>query len=381
MIEALLKKLSESSGVSGHEDRVRALVRTEMEKYADKVWISRLGSVVALKRGRAKNGKFPNSSKEERPRVLLEGHMDEIGLVVTNLERGFIRFDEIGGFDVRVLLGQQVVVHGRRDLPGLIGSRAPHVFTEAERTKAVPMDKLFVDVGLPEEKVSELVQVGDTITIARRVVNLKGGLLAGKAFDDRAAVVTVIDALRQLQALAHPWDVYAVSNVQEEDGAFFAGATTTTFEIRPDVAIALDVNHADQPGVNEMNVTPLREGPGIARGPNIHPLIHERLVKIAQDNEIPHRVTVYPGATGTNAWAMQVVAEGIPTGLIDLPLRYMHTSVETLSVDDLERASRLLAQFVASLDDEFAKQVRGEMIPVTGEKATRKKTIRARRKK
>lgn len=381
MIEDVLKKFSEATGVSGHEAPIRELVRAEFEKYADEVWVSRLGSVIALKRGQAKNGKSPASSKENlRPRVLLEGHMDEIGLIVTNIEKGFIRFAQIGGFDARVLLAQEVVVHGRRDLPGVIGSRPPHVLTDSERMKAVPMNELFIDVGLSEEQVRELVAIGDTITLARQVINLKGGLLAGKAFDDRAAVVTVLEALRQLQSLAHAWDVYVVANVQEEEGAFFAGATTTTFEIHPDIAIALDVNHADQPGVNETNVTPLRAGPGIARGPNIHPFVHERLVNTATAHEIPHSVTVYPGATGTDAWAMQIVAEGIPTGLLDLPLRYMHTSVETLCVDDLERAARLLAYFVASLDDEFAKQVRGEMISVA-KKNGKKKIIKARRRK
>jgi endoglucanase len=240
------------------------------------------------------------------------------------------------------------------------------------------MTDLYVDVGLPEERINELVTIGDTITIARKVVNLKGGLVAGKAFDDRAAVVTVIEAMRQLQDLAHTWDVYAIANVQEEDGAFFAGATTTTFEIHPDIAVALDVNHADQPGVSEPNVTPLREGPGIARGPNIHPLVHERLVATAAENEIPHRVTVYPGATGTNAWAMQIVAEGIPTGLIDLPLRYMHTSVETLCLDDLERSARLLAHFAASLDEQVASALRGQMIDVASAPV---KTVRTRKKR
>lgn len=385
MIEELLKKLSETPGVSGHEARVRELVQAELEKYADQVYVSRLGSVVALKRGHARNGKLPNSPKGTvLPRVLLEGHMDEIGLVVTHVEKGVIRFTQIGGFDVRVLLAQEVVVHGRRDLPGIIGARPPHVLSEADRTKPVPMTELYIDVGLPQDQLSKLVMIGDTITIARQVVNLKGGLVSGKAFDDRAAVVTVIEALRQLHGLTHTWDVYAVANVQEEDGAFFAGATTTTFEIHPDIAIALDVNHADQPGVNEPNVTPLREGPGIARGPNIHPLVHERLVSTAQEHEIPHRVTVYPGATGTNAWAMQIVAEGIPTGLLDLPLRYMHTSVETVCLDDLERSARLLAYFAASLDDPFAHALRGEMIDVEAapvKSARGQKTKRKTRRK
>jgi len=190
-------------------------------------------------------------------------------------------------------------------------------------------------------------------------VLLRNNLLAGKALDDRAAVAALVETLRQLQGVRLQWDVYVVANVQEEDGAWFAGAFTSTFQIHPDVAVALDVSHADQPGSGEVNVVPLDQGPGLARGPNIHPRVHAQLVKLAEANEIPHRVTVYPGPTGTDAWAMQVVAEGIPTGQLDLPLRYMHTPVETLAVNDLERTARLLAAFAVSLDAAFYREVKG----------------------
>lgn len=363
-----LVRLSAASGVSGYEHTVRDLVIEAFQPYADEISVTAMGSIIALRRGTR-----DRTDQTPAPKVLIEGHMDEIGLMVTEIEQGFLRFTQVGGFDVRVLPSQEVRVHGRTELDGIIGSRPPHVLSEEDRQKVTPMSDLFVDVGLPEERVRELVQVGDLITIARQVVSLKNNLVAGKAFDDRSAVVAVAEALRQLSTMRHSWDVYAVANVQEEVG--LKGAATSAYRINPDIAVAVDVGHADQPNITEVNAVPLDNGMGIATGPNVHPLLHERLTRIAREHEIPFRVTAYAGATGTNAWAMQVVREGIPTALIDIPLRYMHTSVETLSLTDLERVGRLLANFCASLDDQFLCELRGE----TGDGGERKAASRAPR--
>jgi endoglucanase len=306
--------------------------------------------------------------------VLIEGHMDEIGLMVTEIDRGFLRFTQVGGFDVRVLPFQEVMVHGKKPLRGVIGTRVSSASPDEDH-RVTPMDELFIDVGMPEDAVRAQVHPGDLVTISRRMVALKNNLVAGKAFDDRSAVVCVAEALRHLDTMRPAWDVYAVSNVQEEVG--LRGAMTSTFQVNPDVAIAVDVGHADQPNTTEINAVPLNDGMGIALGPNIHPLVHERLTQIAAANEIPFRLTAYAGATGTNAWAMQVVREGIPTGLIDIPLRYMHTSVETLSTADLERVGRLLANFCASLDESFLRDLKGE--PAESEPKVHRRATRARR--
>jgi putative aminopeptidase FrvX len=362
-IRELLVELSEASGVSGHEEPVRRVVVREMEKYADDVFVTRLGSVVGIRYADGKrSGPRVPRKRPDTPKLMLEGHMDEIGLVVTSVDKGFIRFTQIGGYDVRVLPSQNVLVHSREEIPGVIGSRPPHVLNQRERGSATPMPDLFIDVGLPETRVKELVTVGDVITLDRKVTALRNDYLAGKGFDDRAAVAVVIDVLRTLRNSQVHWDVYAVANVQEEDGAWYVGASTSAFRIQPDAALALDVSHADQPGIGEVNILPLDKGPGIAIGPNIHPIVHSKLVEVARSNEIPHRITTYAGSTGTDAWAIQIVADGIPTGLIDLPLRYMHTSVETLALDDLERASRLSASFAAALDDQFFHDIKGEPI-------------------
>lgn len=193
-VTPFLKALSEASGVSGYEDEVRGIVRETFAALADEVRADAMGNLIALKCG---------SGAAPRKKIMLAGHMDEIGLIVTLLEKGFIRFTQVGGFDVRTLMGQQVTVHGRKELRGIIGSRPPHVLSQAERGKPAPMDKLFVDVGLPQEELEKVVRVGDLITIRRSFTELKNDLVCGKAFDDRAAVVTIAICLDVLKTLKH----------------------------------------------------------------------------------------------------------------------------------------------------------------------------------
>lgn len=342
-VKAMLRQLSEASGVSGYEDEVRSLVSERMRALADEVRVDAMGNVIALHRGYTAQGCGPS--------VMLAAHMDEIGLMVTAVEKGFIRFTPVGGFDDRVLLGQEVTVYGRRPLPGVIGSRPPHVLSSNERNKVIPREQLLIDVGLPPAEVEALVRTGDLITIRRSLVELRNELVASKAFDDRACVAVILVCLEVLQGMRHTWDVYAVATVQEEVG--LKGAMTSTFAIMPTVGIALDVTFGSQPGVSDAEAMELGKGPTIAFGPNIHPAVFERLKSTAQAHEIPYQVEPIPAATGTDAWAMQVTRAGIPTGLVSIPLRSMHTSVETISVKDVERAGRLLAHFIAGLDDGF----------------------------
>ena len=342
-IVPFLRSLSEASGVSGYEDAVREVVHEAFSGMADEVRSDAMGNLIALKRGSAET--------EPRRRVMLAGHMDEIGLIVTMLDRGFIRFTQVGGFDVRTLMGQEVTVHGRRDLPGVIGSRPPHVLSAQDRSKPLPMDKLFIDVGLTEDELEAAVRIGDLITIRRSMIELQNDLVAGKAFDDRASVTAIAVCLDELQKLNHEWDVYAVATVQEEVG--LRGAITSTYGIAPDIGIAIDVSFGKQPGVGPEYALEMGKGPALTIGPNCHPALYAELKRVATDNEIPVQVEVAPRGTGTDANAMQVTRDGIPTALLGLPLRNMHTPIETVSVKDIQRTGRLLAHFIASLDEAF----------------------------
>jgi putative aminopeptidase FrvX len=348
-VVSLLKQLSEADGIAGHEGPVRELLHQTWRPFVDEMREGRLGSLIALKRGTGPDGSTEPAGVP-RPKLMLAAHMDEIGLMVTGLEKGFLRITRVGGTDRRVLLGLEVVVHGRRDLPGVVATRPPHVLPKEERKKTVPWDKLFVDVGLPAAEVARLVRVGDLISFRRDMAELENRRVAGKAMDDRACVAAVTLALEQLAGVRHAWDVFAVATVQEETG--LKGAITAAYGVAPDLAVALDVTFGKQPGASEVDVFPLGEGPTIGVGPNFHPGLVARLKKVAETHEIPVHIEPIPGG-GTDAWAIQVTREGVPTALISVPVRYMHQPVEMLAAQDVERAGRLLAAFVGGLEADF----------------------------
>lgn len=335
----LLKQLTETPGIAGNERAIRALVLELMTPLVDEIRTDALGNVIARKRG----------SGDGAQRVMIAADMDEIGLMVTALDRGFLRFTNVGGIDWKTLPSQEVIVHGRRDLPGLVGSRPPHVLSTEEREKPLGKEHLFVDVGLLADDLADAVQIGDFISIQRETVPLGDKFATGKAFDNRASVVALILTLRQLQSVQHKWDLYAVATVQEEVG--LRGAITSTFGIMPTLGIALDVTFARQPGASDEETVEWDKGPAIGLGPNFHPGLHKRLVETAKASEIPHLIEVLPGNSGTDGWAMQVTGAGIATGLLSIPVRNMHTPAETVVLNDIERTARLLTAFVAGLDD------------------------------
>ncbi len=241
-IAEVLKELTEARGPSGYETEVRELVAERLSAFSDEIRIDAMGNLIALKRGEGHA-----SGDERRPSVMLAAHMDEIALMVSFIEKGFIRISPIGGFDPRILLGQAVTVHGRRELPGLIVSVPPHFTEAAEREKPVPPDKLFVDIGLPPSDVDSLVKVGDVITLRARYTALAGGFAFSKSLDDRAGITAVLFCMEELGRRRHSWDVYAVATVQEEVTG--VGAVTGAFHLEPTVAVAVDVTFGQQPGV------------------------------------------------------------------------------------------------------------------------------------
>jgi putative aminopeptidase FrvX len=347
-IVALLRNLSQASGISGYEAEVREIARQAMEPFADEFRVDVMGNLIATKRGNTAAG-------GKRRSIMLAGHMDEIGLIVKDIKQGFPRVTDVGGIDHRTLLGQEVVIHAKRDLPGIIGSRPPHVLTAADYEKPVPWDMLFIDTGLPEETVKELVQVGDLVTLRREFLELAEGYVSGKTFDDRAGVASLAVCLEMLAGMQHAWDVHAVATIQEETG--LKGATVAAFGLNPDIGIAVDVGFGAQQGVNDNESIKMNAGPALAIGPNVHPKMQARLSSVANKFELPMQTEVIPGGSGTDGWAIQVAQSGVPTAVLSIPLRYMHTSVETLNIKDVERTGRLMALFISSLDEAFAAEL------------------------
>jgi endoglucanase len=282
---------------------------------------------------------------------MLAAHMDEIGMLVRDIVDGFVYVHRISGVDSRVMLAQTVLVHGKRPLPGIVATRPPHLLSADMRSKYPTFNDLVIDVGLPAAEVAQLVRPGDLITVDVPMIELQGDKVAGKAMDDRACVAAVTACLDNLKGMTHKWDVYATATVQEETGLL--GATTAAYAIKPDIAIALDVTFAPQPGIDGDSTCEMGGGPGIGVGPNFHPGLYDKIKDTAKRYEIKLQDDVIPGASGTDAWTIQIALEGVPTALLEVPVRNMHSAVETIDLRDIERCGRLMAHFIAGLDADF----------------------------
>jgi endoglucanase len=335
-----LKQMISAPGLSGHEAPIRGLITEAWQPLTDELQVSRLGSLHGLKRG---------TGGEPRPGILLAAHMDAIGMMVTGIVDGWLHFTQIGGLDPRVLPGQAVTVHGREDLPGVIVQPAAHLLPPEFAEKPVPLQHLLVDTGLTHRQVRRLVRVGDLISYAQAPIEMGGETLVGHSLDNRASVAAVTYCLQELKTRKISWDVWAVATVQEEET--YGGAMTSPFQIRPSLAVAIDVTFASGPGSPPHRTFPLGKGVALGWGANIHPALYETFKTLAERLEIPYKIDIMPRMSGTDAVALQVVAEGIPTMVISIPLRYMHTPVEMVTMKDIMRVGRLLAEFAAQLDE------------------------------
>ncbi len=344
--ERSLKGLSNATSISGYEREVSEQIATEFEEYTDQIKYDALGNLISLKKG---------ENNQEDLKIMLAAHMDEIGLMVTKIEKkGFLRFTPIGGVDQRTLVGQEVVVHSKDDsYEGVIGAQPPHIQSAKDRTEAYKMKDMFIDLGMNLTEIKERVRVGDVISIKRDFQSLKNDRVTGKALDDKAGVVMILETLKHLNKLKHEVDVYGIATVQEEVG--LRGATTSTYGIVPDIGIAIDVCHATMPGVSKEDAAELGEGPAIAYGPQVNPKIFKKLKDLADELDIPYQVEPSNSPHGTDTYAIQVTRTGVATALISIPLRYMHTSVETISMNDIKRGARLLAHFIAEIDARFVE--------------------------
>ncbi len=345
-LKAHLKILSELHAPSGYETPARDALLAAWQPLTDAQETSRMGSLVAYKYG---------SGNEPRRKIMLCAHMDEIGMMVRQVEGGFVHVADIGGTDSRIVVGKPVLVHTRTGaLQGVVAVRASHMLSDDERGRYPNVNEIFVDLGLPAEEVAARVQIGDIITMDAPLLDLQGQRVAGKAMDDRACVAVVTACLDALQRLKHSWDVLAVASVQEEVGLH--GARAEAYRLHPDIAIALDVTFAPQPGVSGATFE-LGSGVPLALGANFHPALFEAIRKTAERLEMELPIEPTPMASGTDAWAIQVSRDGIPTALIGVPTRNMHTTVETVDLRDIERGGRLLAEFIAGLDENFLADI------------------------
>lgn len=346
----VLRRLTETPGPSGNEEAIAGVIAELWKPLVDEITVDRVGTLLALKRGGAES-----AEGRPRPRLLLAAHMDEIALMVRRIEEhqgyGFVRVTSVGGVDRRQLFGQTAVVHGRRDLIGVIGALPDQMAPDRPAGQAFSFEDIVVDVGLSIDQARELVSIGDFVSFRQPLRKLTGGRVAGKSLDNCASVAAVTVCLEQLRGRSRQWDLVAAATSQEETRLL--GAYTSAFAQRPDVTVAIDVTFGKGPGVNDAEAYELGGGPVLGIGPNIHPGVFQALRDAAQSLEMTVGVEPFPYNSGTDAYALQIAREGIPTGLVQIPLRYMHTMVETVDTADVERAGRLLAELTTRLDDRF----------------------------
>ncbi|MEZ4424719.1 MAG: M42 family metallopeptidase [Gemmatimonadota bacterium] len=341
-----LTRLLDAPGPSGFELRASRVWREEAATFSDETRTLVTGSTVAA------------VNPSGRPRVMLAGHIDEIGLQVTHIdEKGYLYVSEIGGWDPQVLVGQRVRVLGAKgDVIGVIGKKPIHLMREEERGKASKTRELWVDVGGADRAaVTRMgLSVGDPMVVDAGLVPLAGDRIASRAIDNRIGAYTVLETLRLLSRKRKSLKAcaMAVATTQEEIGYSGGGARTSAYDLEPDVALVVDVTFStDVPDAEkkELGEHELGGGPVITRGSAVHPLVFERLVEVARKNRIKHTIQAAPRATRTDADGIYLVRKGVPTGLLSIPNRYMHSPNEVVSLKDVQATARLMAAFIESL--------------------------------
>ena len=341
-----LIRLVSAPGPSGYEGPVREVWKAEVSKFADRLTVDVHGNAIG------------SANEDGAPRVMLAGHMDELGFQVVHInDEGFISFDTIGGFDIGIVPGRKVYIHtvkGR--VLGVIGKKPIHLMSPADRNKAPAKHELWIDIGARDgREARKVVAIGDPVTYDANFEVLRRDLAVSRAFDNRMGAYIVAETLRTVARAAGKRKLsaalFSVATVQEEVG--LRGARTSTYGVDPLVGIALDVTHAtDYPRMDKRRYGDIKlgDGPVISRGANVNPVVFDRLVAVAKKKKIPYQICAEPGGTGTDANAMQLSRAGVATGLISVALRYMHTAVEVLSLADLDNTVKLLAEFVISLE-------------------------------
>jgi endoglucanase len=338
------KNILETPSASGYESPLQQIVRDYVADFADDVKTDLHGNVIVAKNPDAKF------------RVMLAGHCDQIGLIVSHIDdEGYLYVQPIGGWDVEVLLGQRMTVWtstGPR--MGVIARKPIHLLTEDERKQVPKFKDLWLDIGAADKKeAAKLVRIGDSVTLQLGYYEVLNKLAVSPAMDDKTGCWVVIEALRRAckGRKKLKCGVFAVSTVQEEIG--LRGARTAAYGIDPQIGIAVDVTHAtDCPTIEKKEEGDIRlgKGPVIHRGPNMNPKVVERLIDAADANKIGYQLAASGKATGTDANAIQINRAGVAAGLVSIPNRYMHSPVEMVSLDDLDNAADLLARFVEGID-------------------------------
>lgn len=347
--ESVLKRLIESISPSGYEGPAANIFKEEAETFANQVTRDRHGNTIARVNGTG------------RLKVMFAGHCDEIGFLITQIDKkGYCWIAPIGGWDPQIAQGQRVQIRGKKGVvPGVIGKKPIHLMTPEDRKNVVQLKDMWVDIGVADRKEAEkLVSVGDPLVVAQGYQRLAGETAAARGMDNRIGAVVVLEAARRVAKTEPrpPATLFSVATVQEEIG--LRGAITSAFGVDADLGIAVDVTFAgDHPGlgdaVRSLNDVSLGKGPVLTRGPNTHPRFFDFIVNVAKKNKIPLQINAEGRGTGTDANAMQLSRSGMATALLSIPNRYMHSPCELVDLRDVEHCIELMAQTVLALKDDI----------------------------
>ncbi len=336
-IKKLCFDLAGKVGTSGDEIEAALFAKSELEKYMD-AEIDVLGNVA---------GHFGKG----KTHILLDAHIDQIGLVVRGIDdKGFVLVDRVGGPDERILIGSEVYVHGKETLFGVICSTPPHLLTADDKKAGVDIKKMAVDVGLSKEETEKLTEPGDRITLKSCQCELLGDNIASGAFDDRCSVAVILRALEMVKGKIDNLTLTVLFSVQEETGG--SGAKTGSFTAMPDYAIAVDVGFGDDLYTDKSTTISLGEGPSIGISPTLDRAFTNELKEICKENNIPYQHDVMGGRTGTNADSINNTGKGVRTALLSVPLRYMHTGIEVINTNDIENTAKLIAEYLLKKEAE-----------------------------
>lgn len=320
-----LFNLCRKTAVSGSEYYFAEYLKNEIfDKFCDETVIDNIGNLIAV------------INKGKNKKIMIEAHIDEIGLMVKNIDKdGFIHFVSIGGIDTAILPSMEVTIHGKSDIFGVIGAKPPHLQSKEEKEQKYKIEDLYIDTGFSNEELSEIVSLGDLISFVSEPINLCNNFFTSKSIDNRMGVYVLSECLKRLKGKNIDAEITGLCAAQEEVGC--RGATVGSYKINPDYAFIVDVTHGISPYIDETMGFSLNSGIAVGIGPNLHSNYTNELISKCIENKIPYTLEVLNGNSGTDAWVIQTTKNGIPCVLLSAPLRYMHTSVETLCKDDIEK--------------------------------------------
>jgi tetrahedral aminopeptidase len=338
----LLKELCESHCPSSREDMLYSMIKNIFDPFGH-IYMDSMNNIIIHKKGRGKDS------------VMIMAHIDEVFLIVTEIcDGGFLKFKGVG-IDPKSLVSQEVVIHGKEKILGIIGIKPSYIMTNDEKNKGVSIDNLLIDTGYSKESLEKIIKVGDFVTLKGEFVQLLNNNVSCKSIDNRAGITAMYECAKELHNFSSDLDIYFVCSCQEEVG--HRGAKMVSYNLNPHIGIVIDTTFDSGPMGDKERENILGNGPIICVGPNLHPELNKKIMDVGRKYKIPYGVEVEPGNTGTDAWDIQITRSSIPTLLLSIPIKYMHTRVEVANLKDIKNTGKLIAKFIEELNGKDLEEI------------------------